>query len=77
MSDAKPASGPVLHRDDPAVPLLRELGEPLYLLDTNPTAESIAQLIGEFAIGQGFPVAQVDLWETRQCYATFLNPQFA
>jgi len=67
----------VLHRDDPAVPLLRELGEPLYLLDTNPTAESIAQLIGEFAIGQGFPVAQVDLWETRQCYATFLNPQFA
>ena len=67
----------VLHRDDPAVPLLRELGEPLYLLDTNPTAEHIARLIGEFAIDQGFPVAQVDLWETRNCYATYLNPAFA
>ena len=67
----------VLHRDDPAVPLFRELGEPLYLLDANPTAENIAKLIGKFAISQGFPVAQVDLWETRNCYATYLNPEFA
>ena len=67
----------VLHRDDPAVPVFRELGEPLHLLDTNPTAENIAKLIGEFAISQRFPVAQVDLWETRNCYATYLNPEFA
>ncbi len=67
----------ILHRDDPAVPLFRELGEPLYLLDANPTAENIAKLIGEFAISQGFPVTQVDLWETRNCYATYLNPEFA
>ena len=63
----------ILHKDDPAVPLLRDLGEPMHLVDENPTAEHIAQLIGEFAIGQGFPVAQVDLWETRNCYATYIN----
>ena len=66
----------ILHQDDPAVPMLQELGEPLYLLDTNPTAENIAKLIGEFAVQHGFPVVQVDLWETRACYATYLNPEF-
>src|SRR5512136_1776053 len=35
----------ILSRDDPAVPLLRELGEPMYLIDANPTAENIARLI--------------------------------
>ena len=47
----------------------------MYLLDTNPTAENIARLIGEFAVEQGFPVSQVDLWETTKCYATYLNPK--
>ena len=45
----------ILHRDDPAVPILRDLGEPMHLLDANPTAENIAKAIGEFAIEQGFP----------------------
>src|SRR5437763_15922017 len=31
----------LLHRDDPALPLLRELGEPVVVLDVNPTAENI------------------------------------
>ena len=39
----------ILHRDDPAVPLLQKLGEPLYLMDRNPTAENIARLIFDFA----------------------------
>ena len=62
----------ILHRDDPAVPFLRELGEPMYLIDVNPTAENIARLIGEFALEKGFPVTKVDLWETRNCYATYI-----
>ena len=66
----------ILHRDDPAVSMLRELGEPMHLLDTNPTAENIAKLIGEFAVQQRFPVTHVDLWETRACYATWENPEF-
>lgn len=61
----------ILHRSDPAVPYLQELGEPLYLVDDNPTAENIAKLIYDFAQDQGFPVHQVDLWETRHCYATY------
>lgn len=65
----------ILHRADPAVPVLRELGEAMHLVDSNPTAENIARLIGEFAVVQGFPVFQVDLWETGACYATHVNPQ--
>jgi 6-pyruvoyltetrahydropterin/6-carboxytetrahydropterin synthase len=61
----------ILRRDDPAVPALQALGEPMYLLDVNPTAENIARLIFDYARGQGFPVAEVRLWETPNCYATF------
>ena len=61
----------ILHRDDPAVPALRNLGEPLYLVDTNPTAENIARLIYEFTAEHGFPVVDVQLWETPHCYATY------
>ena len=43
----------VLHRDDPAVPVLEQLGEPMFLMDANPTAENIAKLIYEFAVEQG------------------------
>ena len=41
-----------MHHDDPAVPMLRELGEPMYLMDTNPTAENIAKLIYDFTADQ-------------------------
>ena len=61
----------ILHRDDPAVPLLQRLGEPVFLMEANPTAENIARLIYDFAHGRGFPVVQVDLWETRSCYASY------
>lgn len=63
----------ILHRDDPAVPALQALGEPLYLVETNPTAENIAKLIYDFATGCGFPVVRVDLWETRSCYASYFR----
>ena len=61
----------ILHRDDPAVPVLRDLGEPMYLIDRNPTAENIAQLIFDFTAGQGFPIIEVRLWETPNCFATY------
>lgn len=60
----------ILHRDDPARAALEKLGEPLYLLDVNPTAENIARLIYDFAREHGFPVAEVSLWETPNCFAT-------
>jgi 6-pyruvoyltetrahydropterin/6-carboxytetrahydropterin synthase len=61
----------LLHRDDPAVAALRELGEPMYLLDVNPTAENIARLIHTFARQHGFPVTETRLWETPRCFATY------
>lgn len=62
----------ILHREDPVVPSLQAQNEPLYLIDQNPTAENIAKLICDFAISKGYPVCQVDLWETRRCYATYI-----
>ena len=61
----------ILHKEDPAVPSLRELGEPLYLLDWNPTAENIARLIFEKTLEAGFPIGEARLWETPNCFATF------
>jgi 6-pyruvoyltetrahydropterin/6-carboxytetrahydropterin synthase len=61
----------VLRRDDPAVGPLEALGEPLFLMDVNPTAENLARLIYDYATSQGFPVVEVRLWETPRCYAVY------
>jgi 6-pyruvoyltetrahydropterin/6-carboxytetrahydropterin synthase len=61
----------LLHKDDPVLPLLRQQGEPVYVLDVNPTAENIARLIYNYAAGQDFPVVEVQLWETDDCFATY------
>jgi len=61
----------LLHKDDPVLPFLRQRGEPVYVLDVNPTAENMARLIYDFAVKQGFPVVEVQLWETEHCYATY------
>ena len=61
----------ILHRDDPAVALLRQLDEPVYLMEVNPTAEAMAQMIFDYAQQQGLPVAEVQLWETPRCCATY------
>ncbi len=61
----------ILNRKDPILPLLEKQGEPVFLLDVNPTAESIARLIYDFTRAQGFPVVQVQLWETDDSYATY------
>jgi 6-pyruvoyltetrahydropterin/6-carboxytetrahydropterin synthase len=61
----------ILHHDDPAVEVLKQLGEPLHLIDVNPTAENIAKLIYDYALAQGFPVVEMRLWETPRCFATY------
>jgi len=61
----------ILDRHDPIVPVLQELGEPLYLLEVNPTAENIAKLIHDCAVRNGFPIVQTQLWETPHCFATY------
>ncbi len=61
----------IMHKDDPALSVLQEMGEPLYIVDNNPTAENIAKLIYDFTAESGFPVIEVCLWETPNCFATY------
>ena len=61
----------ILNSADPVVGYLRDQGEPLYLIDSNPTAENIAKLIYDFAKLQNLPVVEVSLWETFKSYATY------
>jgi 6-pyruvoyltetrahydropterin/6-carboxytetrahydropterin synthase len=58
-------------RDDPLLPLLRDRGERVFVMDCNPTAENIARLIFEKATEAGLPVLQVTLWETPHCHASY------
>jgi 6-pyruvoyltetrahydropterin/6-carboxytetrahydropterin synthase len=61
----------ILRHDDPLVQLLQSLGEPIYILDSNPTVERIARLIFEVSREQGLPVCRVTVWETPTSWATF------
>ncbi len=61
----------ILRRDDPLAEALRQLGEPMYLLESNPTVERIAQLIFDTSREQGLPVSRVTVWETPTSWATY------
>ncbi len=61
----------LLHKDDPLVAVLRQHDEPVFLVDGDPTAESIARLIYDFAASQGLKVTQVRLWETDSSVASY------
>ena len=61
----------ILRRDDPLADAIRALGEPVYLIDSNPTAERLARLIFEVSREQGLPVTRVTLWETPSSWATY------
>ena len=61
----------ILRHDDPLVTALRALGEPVYVLDSNPTVERIARLIFESAREKGLSVARVTVWETSTSSATY------
>ena len=61
----------ILRHDDPLVEALQALGEPVYLLDSNPTVERIARLVYDISREQGLPVARVTVWETPSSWATY------
>ena len=61
----------LLCKHDPLVSVLTELGEPIYLLDDNPTAENIAKHIFDRVTEQGLDVSEIRLWETPSSYATY------
>ena len=60
-----------LNVDDPLIPALKELNEPFFVFESNPTAENIAKLIFEKAASLGFKVQEVRLWETPDSCAKY------
>jgi 6-pyruvoyltetrahydropterin/6-carboxytetrahydropterin synthase len=61
----------LLRHDDPLVAALQQLGEPVFLVDSNPTVERIARLIFDYTSQQGFPVVGVRVWETPTSFADY------
>ena len=61
----------LLCRADPALPLLQDADEPVYVMEENPTAENIAALVWQAAHKAGLDVTEVRLWETSTSRATY------
>jgi len=53
------------------VPVFERENEKFYLMEKNPTAENIAELIYDFVAAKGYPVASVTLWESDTSYARY------
>mgnify|MGYP002021701034 CR=1 FL=1 len=64
----------VLSREDPVATALREMKEPVYLMDANPTAENLSRHIFEQVRGLGLLVSEVRLWETPFSLASYSDP---
>lgn len=61
----------LLCSQDPLVSFLMQMGEPVYIMAENPTAENIAKTIYHQVHKQGFNVTEVRLWETSSSYASY------
>jgi len=61
----------ILRQDDPLAAVLHELGEPVYLLESNPTVERIARLIFEKGRELGIPIVTIRVWETPTSFAAY------
>ncbi|MDA2928483.1 6-carboxytetrahydropterin synthase, partial [Acidobacteria bacterium AH-259-O06] len=59
----------LLREDDPMVAALEGVGERVFIMKQNPTAENIAKLIFLKAKAKGLPVVAVRLWETPDAVA--------
>jgi 6-pyruvoyltetrahydropterin/6-carboxytetrahydropterin synthase len=61
----------ILRSDDPLIRTLKQMKEPYFVMDTNPTAENLAKLIFEVARAKKLPVKSVTFWETVSSSATY------
>ena len=61
----------ILRHDDPLVKVLQDMGEPVYLLDSNPTAERLARLLFDTCRELGLTASKVTVWETPSSWATY------
>ncbi|MFH1799965.1 MAG: 6-carboxytetrahydropterin synthase [Candidatus Omnitrophota bacterium] len=61
----------ILWTKDPLAKLLKKSGEPVVLVDENPTAEMLARRIFQEARRMKLPVSKVTLWENQDSCAVF------
>ena len=61
----------ILKKGDPLVKILKSLGEPYFEMDENPTAESLAKLIYQYAKSKKLPISKVTFWETVSSCASY------
>ena len=61
----------ILQKKDILVKILKDLKEPYFLMDENPTAEALAKLIYKYANSKRLPVSRVTFWETPSSSATY------
>jgi 6-pyruvoyltetrahydropterin/6-carboxytetrahydropterin synthase len=61
----------LLNKKDPLVKILQDMGEPVVVMEANPTAEAIARHIYDYAKGKKLPVVKVRIWETVNSYAEY------
>ncbi len=61
----------ILRQDDPLVKPLEALGEPVYLLESNPTVERIARLLFDQGRALGLDIVTVRVWETPSSFASY------
>lgn len=61
----------ILAADDPLVPLFQAQGEPVFVTEGSPTAETLAKLLFDAAQSVNIPVIRVEFWETPSCRAVY------
>jgi 6-pyruvoyltetrahydropterin/6-carboxytetrahydropterin synthase len=61
----------ILKKGDVLVKILKDLGEPLFEMDENPTAEALAKLIFQYGKSKGLPISRVTFWETPHSHASY------
>lgn len=61
----------ILKKGDPLVKILKDQGEPVFVMDENPTAEALAKLIFDYGRAKKLPISAVTFWETPSSSATY------
>ena len=61
----------ILKKGDPLVKILKDLGEPYFLMEENPTAEALAKLLFDLAKSKKLPVSKITFWETPTSRASY------
>ena len=61
----------ILKKNDPLVKILKDLGEPYFEMNENPTAEALAKLIFDYAKSKKLPISKITFWETQTSSASY------